>query len=184
MALNTRQKLFVEHYLKLNNATQAAIAAGYSKKTAKQIGARLLTNVAIASRVSQRTEAVLQAAKMEADEVLTRLTDIARGSMADFIRVNGNGEPVVDLSKPNVPLQLIKRIKTKRSDKFGDEIEFELYDAQTALNTLGKHWKLFDRANEADWRIELEKAGMTPGDMLEAAVREYEKQKADVKSDS
>jgi phage terminase small subunit len=173
MALNTRQLLFVEHYLKLNNATQAAIAAGYSERSARKIGCELLTKPDIATRIQQRTATVLRSAQMEADEVLSLLAAQARGSMEDFIRVNHDGEPVIDLSKPNVPLQLIKRIKTKRSEKFGDEIEFELYDAQTALNMLGKNLRLFDRAAEVDWREELRKAGISDGDLFEAAVQAY-----------
>ncbi|MFZ1975817.1 MAG: terminase small subunit [Candidatus Acidiferrales bacterium] len=52
LSLNARQQKFVVAYIKLGNATQAAIAAGYSARTAKQIGSRLLTNVAIASAIT------------------------------------------------------------------------------------------------------------------------------------
>ena len=45
--MNARQSLFVEEYLKDLNATQAAIRAGYSAKTAESQGSRLLTNVKI-----------------------------------------------------------------------------------------------------------------------------------------
>lgn len=183
MALNTRQLLFIENYLKTNNATQAAIAAGYSEKTAGRNATRMMKNEEIAARIAERTSAVLETAKMEADEVLLRLTQMARGNIADFITIDSNGEPMFDLSKPGAPLHLIKRIKTKKSARFGDEVEIELYDAQNALNTLGKHWRLFDRAGEKDWREEVEKAGMTPGDLLEAAVREYERRLMDVKVD-
>lgn len=169
MALNKRQALFVEKYLKLNNATKAAIEAGYSQKTAYSIGHDLLKHPEIAARVSKRTEKILEAAKMEADEVLTRLTQIARGNIGVLLNVS-TGEPFIDLSAKDAPLHLIKRIKTKRSEKFGDEVEIEMYDAQQALNTLGKHWKLFDRANETDWRTELEKAGIPAGDAYEQFV--------------
>jgi len=169
MALNKRQALFVEKYLKLNNATKAAIEAGYSPKTAKQIGSRLLTNVDIASRVEKRTEKIMQSAKMEADEVLERMAAIARGNIGQFIDVNGD----IRILGMNAPLHLIKRIKTKRSEKFGDEIEVEMYDAQSALVTIGKHWRLWDRANESDWREELRKAGISEGDLFETAVQRY-----------
>ena len=170
MALNKRQALFVEKYLKLNNATKAAIEAGYSPKTAYSIGHDLLKKPEIAARLSKRTEKILQSAQMEADEVLTRLTEMARGNIGVLLNVS-NGEPFIDLSAPNAPLHLIKRIKTKRSEKFGDEVEIEMYDAQQALNTLGKHWKLFDRANEADWKQELEKSGVKASDLFEQMVQ-------------
>ena len=53
MALNDKQRRFVAEYLIDLNATQAAIRAGYSKKTAGSQGQRLLTNVEIAVVVSR-----------------------------------------------------------------------------------------------------------------------------------
>lgn len=42
-----RQELFIQEYIKTGNATSSAIKAGYSKKTARAIGQRLLTFVDI-----------------------------------------------------------------------------------------------------------------------------------------
>jgi len=50
-ALTPRQSRFVEEYLVDLNATQAAIRAGYSERTANQTGPRLLLNVGIAAAV-------------------------------------------------------------------------------------------------------------------------------------
>lgn len=55
-SLNTQQRLFVQEYLKDRNATHAAIRAGYSEKTARQIGSRLLSHVDIATAVSTAEE--------------------------------------------------------------------------------------------------------------------------------
>lgn len=49
MPLNDRQKLFCLEYLKDLNATRAATRAGYTKKTARQVGSKLLTNLDIAA---------------------------------------------------------------------------------------------------------------------------------------
>ncbi|WP_161935081.1 terminase small subunit, partial [Lactococcus lactis] len=43
MKLTEKQKRFCDEYIKLGNATQAAINAGYSKRTARSQGQRLLT---------------------------------------------------------------------------------------------------------------------------------------------
>lgn len=51
--LNERQKKFVREYIKTNNATQSAISAGYSKKTAYSMGQRLLKNVEIKERLEK-----------------------------------------------------------------------------------------------------------------------------------
>ncbi len=52
--LTARQKLFCDWYLKTMNATEAAIRAKYSKKTARQIGCKLLTKVNIQNYLAQR----------------------------------------------------------------------------------------------------------------------------------
>lgn len=54
--LNARQRRFVDEYLIDLNATQAAIRAGYSEKTARQIGDRLLSNVDIRAAVDAQLE--------------------------------------------------------------------------------------------------------------------------------
>lgn len=52
--LSAKQKKFIVEYLKDNNATQAAIRAGYSEKTANEQAARLLANVSIAQEIAQK----------------------------------------------------------------------------------------------------------------------------------
>jgi len=62
--LNVKQRLFVIEYLKDFNATQAAIKAGYSKKTATFIGAENLTKPYIQAEVSKQVEILLKQAKI------------------------------------------------------------------------------------------------------------------------
>jgi phage terminase small subunit len=71
MALTNKQAKFLEEYLKDLNATQAAIRAGYSERSARAIGSNLLTKVDI-------QEAIRQAIPDEA-EVKLRIARIARG---------------------------------------------------------------------------------------------------------
>ena len=54
--LNERQRRFADEYIISRNATQAAIKAGYSDKTARSIGQRLLTKVDISEYIKKRTE--------------------------------------------------------------------------------------------------------------------------------
>lgn len=51
--LTDKQELFAREYLKDLNATQAAIRAGYSEKTAQEQASRLLSNVMVQSRISE-----------------------------------------------------------------------------------------------------------------------------------
>lgn len=55
-SLTPKQFEFIEYYLETNNATEAAKKAGYSPKTARQQGSRLLSNVVIKKELDRRRE--------------------------------------------------------------------------------------------------------------------------------
>jgi phage terminase small subunit len=151
--LTNKQKVFVEEYLTDHNGTRSAIAAGYSRKSASVIAAENLLKPNIAFEIRRRiTEKV-----MCADEVLTRLADMARASHFPFIKISDDGFVYFDFSNPDAKnyLHLIKKIKTKRQRKLeglevweNEWVEVELYDAQSALNTLAKvHGLLVDKTD-------------------------------------
>lgn len=139
--LTTKQRAFVEHYLACWNISEAAKRAGYANPYNN--GHRLMEYDGIAAAIAAR----LTELKMSADEVLTRLTDHARGSVAPFIRVTPGGElRGFDLSEDK-PLHLLHKVsvttRTMKDDVTEERITLELYDAQNALALLGKHHKLF-----------------------------------------
>lgn len=79
-ALTAQQQRFVDEYLVDLNATQAAIRAGYSARTARQQGNRLLTNADVAAAVQKAQVARAERVEIEADSVLREVYAIA---MAD-----------------------------------------------------------------------------------------------------
>jgi phage terminase small subunit len=82
--LTPRQARFVEEYLVDSNACQAAIRAGFSPKTAKQIGSRLLTNVDIAAAIADAKAPVLAANQLTLDEHLRELAAIRDAAKSDL----------------------------------------------------------------------------------------------------
>lgn len=86
--------LFIAEYLRTNNATKAAIAAGYSEKTARQQGARLLSNVDIRAEIQTERRAMVAAAKVDAQDVLSRLKDEVEADIADLFDDDGKLLPV------------------------------------------------------------------------------------------
>lgn len=86
--------LFIAEYLRTNNATKAAIAAGYSEKTARQQGARLLSNVDIRAEIQTERRAMVAAAKVDAQDVLSRLKDEVEADIADLFDDEGKLLPV------------------------------------------------------------------------------------------
>ena len=88
-----KQKCFCEEYMIDNNATQAAIRAGYSERTARSIGHRLLTKVDIKKYVDALLEERRSACIASSDEVLERLTAVMRGeSESEVVVVEGVGD--------------------------------------------------------------------------------------------
>lgn len=143
--LTPKQELFVNEYLKCFNATKAAKAAGYSEKTAKQQGSRLLTNVDVDSRVRE----FLKKGAMEAEEALYHISEIARGNMDDL--VDDAGKPDIEKARENGKTLLIKKIKTTTTSTGATtykETEIEGHDRLRALELIGKHHKLFTDKQE------------------------------------
>ncbi|MBQ3834633.1 MAG: terminase small subunit [Elusimicrobia bacterium] len=97
IAVNRKQKKFADEYLIDCNATQAAIRAGYSPKTAKQVGQRLLTNVDLSTYIEQQLEQIHNEKTADAQEVLEYLTAVMRGEHTEqALRLVGEGIQTID----------------------------------------------------------------------------------------
>lgn len=151
--LTKKQRVFIEEYLQCWNATEAALRAGYSKRSVRQIASQNLSKVNISEEIQKR----ISEKAMTADEVLIRLGDMARGDIGDFMDIESISFNVsLKKAKEFGLTHLIKKIKQKTTitqKKDGDEeenhwIELELYDAQSALVHLGKHHKLFTESHD------------------------------------
>lgn len=94
--LTAKQQAFVDEYLIDLNATQAAIRAGYSAKTANEQAARLLANVSVAEAVRNKQIARAERTQINADWVLTRLAEEAEADVADLYDDNGHLKAVHD----------------------------------------------------------------------------------------
>ena len=79
MKLTARQKKFADNYIKTGNATQSAIDAGYSKKTAKSVGSENLTKPDIKAYIAEKMREIESDRIMGAQEALEFLTNVVRG---------------------------------------------------------------------------------------------------------
>ena len=153
MGFTKKQRVFIEEYLQCWNAAEAARRAGYSKRTARTQGSKLLTNVDISAEIENRIAEMA----MSADEVLLRLGDMARGDIGEFMDIESMSfNLALEKAKELGLTHLIKKVKQRTTitqKKDGDEeenhwIELELHDSQSALVHLGKHHKLFTDKTE------------------------------------
>ena len=84
-----RQELFIQEYIKTGNATNSAIKAGYSKRTAKSIGQRLLTFVDIKKRIEELNQKITNNNIMTANgrqEYLTKLINSDDVKVSDKLK--------------------------------------------------------------------------------------------------
>ncbi len=87
--LTAKQALFVEEYVVDLNATQAAIRAGYSEKTAGAVGHENLTKPEIQSAISERTQRRLAATEVTGNRVLSAIAAIAFGDIRKMFDAEG-----------------------------------------------------------------------------------------------
>lgn len=129
--LTEKQKRFADFYIISGNATEAAIKAGYSKKTSKSIGAENLTKPDIKNYIDQRLEEMKSERTASGQEVLEYLTAVMRGEHKEQTLI-GLGEGAQGVTEIDVGAK--DRIKAaellgKRHQLFTDKIE---------LNTKGE----------------------------------------------
>ena len=91
--MTDKQKRFCDEYLVDCNATQAAIRAGYSEKTACEQAARMLANVKIKAYIDEKMKQIGDENIADTKEVLKYLTSVLRGeSQSSIVVVEGTGD--------------------------------------------------------------------------------------------
>ena len=91
-----KQRLFIEAYLIHKNATKAAIAAGFSERSANNQGTRLMANDAIRAEIEARLAATFDRYAITSERIIRELALIAFGNIEDFVAVQDDGSLAVD----------------------------------------------------------------------------------------
>lgn len=150
--LTDKQKRFVAEYLVDLNATQAAIRTGYSRKTARQQGQRLLTNADILAAVREAQDERAERTRVDADKVVKELAKLGFSDMREVASWDENGVRWRHSGElTNEAAASIKDVTVHREvrrDKNGDEIitlntKLVLHDKKGALELLGRHLGMF-----------------------------------------
>ena len=129
MALTKKQENFCREYIIDCNATQAAIRAGYSAKTAKAIASENFTKPYINNRIAELMKEKEEAPIAKADEVLRYLTSVLRGqSESEIVVVEGTGDGCSDARRMIKTPDEKERLKAaellgKRYMLFTDKVE-------------------------------------------------------------
>lgn len=122
--LNDKQETFCQEYVIDINATQAAIRAGYSEKTANRIASQLLSKLDIQERIAELKQERSQRTQIDADWVLMAAKKIYDRCMQEEPILDREGNPVV---------------VTDGNGELVAAYRFDSSGANKALDTIGKH---------------------------------------------
>lgn len=138
MKLTEKQKRFADEYIISGNATQSAIKAGYSKKTARFVGAENLTKPNIKNYIDERLEELKSERTADAQEVLEYLTSVMRGNETEEVLI-GVGEGMQSTVQKEVGAK--DRLKAaellgKRFALFTDKTEVAVSEIPTFVDDI------------------------------------------------
>jgi hypothetical protein len=146
--LSKREIAFIELYCRSWKGAASARAAGISQKNSRQWAYETLAKPYIQEAVNQR----LKQLRMDTDEIYARLSEQARIDLSELIEFYN--VPILDKEGEHIGDRQAVRIKSEAFERYGylfksitptssGDFKVELYDAQRALELLGKTYSLF-----------------------------------------
>jgi phage terminase small subunit len=141
-ALTVRELRFCEEFVIDLHATRAAARAGYSRRTARTIGSRLLQKPHVATVIDQLIAERSERTRVTADRVVQELAVVAFSDMRDFA-ANESGQMRLSAGAPSHAARAVAAIKRRRrTDSEGiteATVEFRLWNKLEALRQLAPH---------------------------------------------
>ena len=173
--LTPKQQRFVAEYLIDMNATQAAIRAGYSEKTAQEIGAQNLSKLMVATAIAEAQAARSERTEITQDRVLKEYARIAFSDMRAFAKWGPDGVSLIESDQLPEDAALCVAEVTETTTQHGGSIKFKLHDKRAALDSLAKHLGMFqtedDTSKQPDFvPLEDRLAGYLREETIEAAL--------------
>jgi phage terminase small subunit len=142
--LTAKQKRFIEEYLVDLNATQAAIRAGYSPHTAKEIGCENLSKPHIRARVEKELAERSKRTGVNQDRVIRELARIALVNPVDVINMDEATIKEMASADDTAAILSVKVKKIPSEEGTITEREIRMADKIKALELLGKHLGMFN----------------------------------------
>lgn len=150
--LTHKQAAFAAEYLLDFNATQAAVRAGYSEKTASSIGAALLRKAPVAGRIAALQAERARRVAVSADQVLTELAKIAFADPRDLMEWGPDGVRLRDSA--SLSAEQAAGV-AEVAEGSGGTLRLKKHDKVRALELIGRHLGMFKDRVEADVSGEL-----------------------------
>jgi phage terminase small subunit len=140
--LTAKQQRFIEEYLIDLNAANAARKAGYSLKSTDE-GSRLLGNDRIAAAIQKAKNERSKRTQVDADKVIRELARVAFSDAQDYVTVTSEGVTTNPSSKWTEDQSRAVQFISEKMSQFGRQITIKTHDKMKALDSLAKHFKLY-----------------------------------------
>lgn len=149
--LTEKQQRFIDEYLIDLNATQAAIRAGYSVKTANEQGAQNLVKLSVQQKIAEKMAERSKRTGINQDRIVLELAKIAFVNAADVIDPESAIIKAGATADDTAAIQSVKVKKGKKGE--GVEREIRLNDKLKALELLGKHLGMWNDKTDVNVNI-------------------------------
>lgn len=141
--LTPKQKTFCQEYLVDLNATQAAIRAGYSKKSAGVVANEILMKPYIQAEIQKLMEKRSERIQVKADDVVKELALMAFSRLNNYLSWDGSGISMKDSDDlTDDQIACVVEIQETLTDK-SSNLKFKLGDKLKSLELLGRHLGMF-----------------------------------------
>ena len=153
MDLTDKQLRFCEEYVVDMNATQAAIRAGYSEKTANEQASRLLANVSVQEKISLLKKELSEKTGVNAQMVINELARIAFGDVRCMFSADNNLLDIRQLEDKEAAtiasVEIFEEFSGRGENKtfIGYTKKVKMWDKVAALDKLGKYFGIYERDN-------------------------------------
>lgn len=141
--MNKKQEKFCKEYIKDFNAAQAAIRAGYSKRTAKVQASRLLTKVNVQEKIAELSKKATKRNDVTLDEVIQNYTKLMRYDVSEMYNEKGEFKNIHDM-----PEEIRYSIESLEMDSEGKIIKIKLFNKRQTLSDLTRYFGGFKKDNE------------------------------------
>lgn len=151
MKLTPKQERFVQEYLVDLNATQAAIRAGYSKKTACEQASRLLANVKVQTAIQETRNAIQKRTEITQDMVIQEAAKLAFFDVRKMFDKNGKPLDISELDDDTAAALVgldVQDVADPDGDYIGYVKKYKMADKLKALELLGRRFGAFEPKDE------------------------------------
>lgn len=153
--LTPKERRFCDEYLISFNGTQAAIKAGYSKKTARNIANQNLAKLHIQQYLSVRKKKMADKLELSQERVMQEIARIALFDFRKLFNENGSLKAIADMDDEaaavlaSVDVEELFEYVDKEKNHIGFTKKLKTWNKVQALEMLAKHYKIFEDAPPA-----------------------------------